>query len=81
MNLRKRMDGISGTSCSHEENAFGDPIYNEACTKHHGDAAHRIVMQWLDDPEVAAELYDKMGGNAETVKSLIRAFLETLKEL
>lgn len=80
MNLRQRLNGISGSSCSHRDSG-GVPEYFEACAKHHGDAAHNIVMQWLNDPEVAAELYDKMGGSGEAVKFLIRAFLETLKDL
>lgn len=82
-NLRQRLNGISGTSCRHgHKDRWDEPLDGyEACEKHHGDAAHNIVMQWLNDPETCEALMEKMGGDSESVRLLCQGFLGTLKEL
>jgi hypothetical protein len=54
--LKRHLAGITGTSCSHGNDQWDEPIRYEACDKHHVDTAYRCVKSFLGQSEVQAAM-------------------------
>lgn len=76
--LRYRLNGISGSSCSHPDGYGGERLQYEACEKHHGDAAYQIVKQHLSDPLTRARIADVLPWNDESEGSRVDWIIEAI---